>query len=61
MKIIDAWEGSMAHVGSIQPDSLWEFSNRKFCERFDEFGMTKKGFIDEFVSNFFSKYARRIK
>lgn len=53
--------GKVAHVGPIDIDEVWEFDIKDYYNLYSQDKKSRKSTIDEFVNNFFSKYARRIK
>jgi hypothetical protein len=60
LAIIDIGK-NIAHVGTISASELWEFNVSDYFKLFSDDGKTKNATIDEFINNFFTKYARRIK
>jgi hypothetical protein len=53
--------GKIAHVGSIDVDEVWEFDVKDYYNLYSQDKKSRRSTIDEFVNNFFTKYARRIK
>lgn len=53
--------GKVAHVGPIDIDEVWEFDIKDYYNLYSQDKKSRRSTIDEFVNNFFSKYARRIK